>query len=319
MADLVINYSLLHQLAGDMRTLRSSLEADLRMAGGGRVAGDRGPADPSLVGDYDLYLALAGFFAAGVGPFNDALDALEQLGTLFGDIANAYFNADAELAGGAMDTLAGLAGQDWAWRQAEYEQYLAGNWPEGEEPPPDPGAAPGEPLLPDELADRVDTQTTYDSHGRVLTQTSTVTTPDGQTYTRTTTYDYQDVLGPDGEIESTTVDFDATVTYAGGETATMSRQTNPDGSFTVTETFDGKTRSSTVTPGEWGGYTQRDVAEDGTVTTTTVEAHPDEGPYTKTVVGPNGTYVYSGSPSTDEWHLEEYYNRDGIGGPLLVL
>ncbi|WP_007515931.1 MULTISPECIES: hypothetical protein [Pseudofrankia] len=288
--DLVIDYSLLHRLAGNMKTLRTNVEADLNMSGGMTVASEAGPVSTGHVGNSSLYGALVAFYRATQGPFSDALDALDQLSNLFGGIADAYFNVDADLKSSGLDTLAQMAGGDWQSQKAAYDDYLKrkadGTWPADQPPPPKPGDNPSGTPAPG-------TQVTYDDHGRVLTQTTTVTTSDGQSYTKTVTYDYGDGKAPP--------EYSATVTYAGGETMTLHKQNNADGSYTVTSVTDGKTSTSTVMPSVDGSYSQRDVNPDGAVTSTVIGGN-EFGGYTKTVTNPDGSKdIYTGDPNTNAW------------------
>jgi hypothetical protein len=301
MADLVIDYSLLHRLAGNMRTLRTNVETDLHLSNGMAVASEAGPVGPGAVGDQYLYGALVAFYGATRGPFNDALDALDQLSNLFGGIADAYFNVDADLKASGLDTLAQMTGGNWQSQQAAYDEYLKrkadGTWPNDQPPPPKPADTPPATPAPG-------TQVTYDDQGRVLTQTTTVTTADGQTYAKTTTYRY-------GADPNAAPEYSSTVTYAGGQTMTLDKHNNPDGSYTVTSTTgDGKTSSSTVTPGGAdGSYSQRDVDPDGGVTTTVVGGN-EFGGYTKTVTNPDGSKdVYAGDPNTNAWTHSAHVER----------
>ncbi|OHV60562.1 hypothetical protein [Pseudofrankia sp. BMG5.36] len=289
--DLVIDYSLLHRLAGNMKTLRTNVESDLRMSGGMTVASEAGPVSTGHVGDSYLYGALLAFYRATQGPFSDALDALDQLSNLFGGIADAYFNVDADLKSSGLDTLAQMAGGDWQSQKAAYDDYLKrkadGTWPDDQPPPPKPADNPSGTPAPG-------TQVTYDDQGRVLTQTTTVTTSDGQSYTKTVTYDYGD--------GKTSPEYSATVTYAGGETMTLNKHNNADGSYTVTSVTDGKTSTSTVMPvGTDGSYSQRDVNPDGAVTSTVV-GNDGFGSFMKVVTNPDGSMdIYTGDPNTNSW------------------
>ncbi|WP_432827248.1 hypothetical protein [Dactylosporangium sp. CA-092794] len=322
MADLVLDYALLHQLAVSMRDLKSKIKTDVD-AGSRRaiVNSGGGTVDSGQVGNSTVYAALSGFFYACNGPFQDSMDLLDKLADNFDSIAKAFFDVDADFAG-KVDTArlqANIA--QWQADQAAYNHYLGikdksvtfqyydehgqlqtGSIPLWSGPPPaDPGAIPTS-IDGTATVGSNHTTVTTDDKGNILTETTTVNSGDGLTYTETTSYTYHDTNG-DGKPDY--VDYSSTITHSDGSSETITKNTNTDGSYVVKSTTDDGTTTSTVTPTSDGGSHDVTVDKDGDTTTTDiVVTGADTG--TKTVVGPKGTDVYSGNPKTGQWTLTSH-------------
>ncbi|MFI7079311.1 hypothetical protein ACIBO1_18625 [Micromonospora sp. NPDC049903] len=319
MADLVLDYALLHRLAGSMRELKSRIQFDVD-TGSRRsvVTSDGSVVDSSQVGNSSLYASLSAFFYACHTPFKDSMDLLDELAGTFDGIAQAYFELDADIAGKVnLDRLrADIAG--WQSDTAAYERYLDlkdrqitfqyydehGNLVDGSvpvwtgDPVPEPGEVPTSKAGTSPVGSN-DVVAVVDDQGRIVSETTTVDSGDGLTYTETTRFTYHDT---DGDGEPDVVDFTSTIQHSDGTEETIEKKTNPDGSYVVTSTTDEGTTTSTITSTDDGGSHQVTVDHEGETTTTDiVVTGPDTG--TKTVVGPDRTEVYHGNPNTGEWTL----------------
>lgn len=322
MADLVLDYALLHQLAGSMRDLKSKIKTDVdagsRRAIVNKNGGTVGSAD---VGNTTAYAALSAFFYACHGPFNDAMDLLDKLADNFDSIAKAFFDVDADFAGKVDTARLQARIAQWQADTKAYQHYLdikdksvtyqyydqnghlqTGSIPLWSGPPPDqPGAMP---TSIDGTANVGTNHTvvTTDSNGNITSETTTVTSGDGMTYTETTTYSYHDTNG-DGKPDY--VDYNSTITHSDGSSETISKTTNTDGSYVIKDTTKDGTSTSTVTPTPDGGSHDVTVDTNGDTTTTDITVTgPGQG--TKTVDGPNGTDTYTGDPDTGQWTLTHH-------------
>ncbi|WP_433528460.1 hypothetical protein ACQPYA_19120 [Micromonospora sp. CA-263727] len=319
MADLVLDYALLHQLAGSLRELKSKIQFDVETGSRRSVVTSEGAVvDSSQVGSSTLYATLSAFFSACHTPFKDSMELLEELAKTFDGIAKAYFDLDADVAGKVnLDRLrANISG--WQADTAAYERYLDlkdrqitfqyydkdGNLVDGAVPvwSGDPVPEPGDPPTSIDGTSPVGSNTTtavLDDEGNVISETTTVNSGDGLSYTETTRFTYRDT---DGDGRTDVIDYTSTITHSDGTEETVEKKTNDDGSFVVTSTTSEGTTTSTVTPKADGGSHQVTVDHEGETTTTDiVVTGPDSG--TKTVVGPEGTKVYNGNPKTGEWTL----------------
>ncbi|EFC80257.1 hypothetical protein [Parafrankia sp. EUN1f] len=321
MADLVLDYALLHDLAGSMRNLRGQIETDVNAVSGRSVVGSHGEVGSEAVGNSKLYAALSAFYSACHKPFKDSMDKLKELGDLLDSVAKAFFDVDADFAGKVnTGRLQAQIGQ-WQAEQAAWEhyeetkdkvvtfQYYDENgvlqtatiplWGPDRPPPTKPGPMPTSLPGPDGST-QTDAQVNED--GLITSETSTVTTPNGLSYTETTTYSYID---RDGDGKPDIVDYTTTITHSDGTTETIVRKTNPDDTYVVTSTTDDGVTTTTVIPGENDGYQSITIDPDGVATNITVTVNPD-GTGTKTEIGPDGIDVYTGNPATGQWTLESH-------------
>lgn len=322
MADLVLDYALLHDLAGSMRDLKAKVKTDVDAGSRRAIVTSSGTTlDSSQVGNSSAYAALSAFFAACHGPFQDSMDLLDKLADSFDQIAKAYFDIDADFAG-KVDTgrLQARIAQWQADGQA-YQHYLDikdkavhyqmydehGNLVDESIPlwsgPPltDPGAVP---TSIDGTANvgNNHTSATVDANGQITSETTTVNSGNGLSYTETTSYTYHDTNG-DGKTD--VVDYTSTITHSDGSTETISKTTGTDGTYVVKDTTSDGTSTSTVTPTPDGGTHDVTVDTDGDTTTTDIViSSPGAG--TKTVDGPDGTDVYTGNPDTGQWTLQSH-------------
>jgi hypothetical protein len=321
-ADLVLDYALLHDLASSMRDLKSKIKTDVDAGSRRAVVNSSGATvDSSQVGNTTVYAALSMFFYACGGPFKDSMDLLDKLADNFDGIAKAFFDVDADFAG-KVDTArlqANIA--QWQADTKAYQHYLdikdksvtyqyydehgnkqTGSIPLWSGPPPaQPGAMPTQIDGTSPVGSNHTTSTT-DANGNIISETTTVNSGGGLSYQETTNYTYHDTTG-DGKPDY--VDYTSTITHSDGTTETVSKTTNPDGSYVVKDTTSDGTSTSTVTPTSDGGTHDVTVDKDGNTTTTDiVVTGKDTG--TKTVDGPDGTDYYTGNPNTGQWTLTKH-------------
>ncbi|MFG1610037.1 hypothetical protein [Actinoplanes sp. NPDC049265] len=326
MADLVLDYALLHQLAVSMRDLKAKIKTDVD-AGSRRAVVTRNGTVVSSdeVGDSGFYAALSAFFYACNAPFNDAMELLDKLADNFDGIAKAFFDVDADFAGKVNTARLQASIAQWQADTAAYNHYLDikdksvsyqyydqdGHlqtatiplWDAKSPPPHQPGAMPTSIAGTAPVGTNDTTATKTDANGNILSETTTVNSGDGLAYTETTNYTYHDTNG-DGRPDY--VDYSTTVTHSDGSSETISKQTNTaDGSYVITDTTDKGTSTSTVTLKPNGGSHDITVTSDGHTTTTDIDVS-EPGKATKTVVGPKGTDVYTGNPDTGKWTLQSH-------------
>ncbi|GAA4958046.1 hypothetical protein [Actinoplanes utahensis] len=322
MADLVLDYALLHQLAGSMRELKAKIRTDVETGSRRAVVTSNGAVVSSAqVGNASVYAALSAFFYACHSPFKDSMELLDKLADNFDGIAKAFFDVDADF-GGKVNTarLQAHIGQ-WQADTKAYEHYLDIKdknvtfqyYDENGDlktatiplwsgpPPPEPGAVPTE-IDGTGTVGSNHTTAKLDEDGNIVSETTTVQSGDGLTYTETTDYTYVDT---DGDGVPDVVDYTSTITHSDGSTETIEKKTDPDGSYVVTSKTDEGTTTSTVTPTPDGGSHNVTVDTEGETTTTDIVVTGD-GTGTKTVVGPDGTDVYTGNPKTGQWTLQSH-------------
>ncbi|WP_163549019.1 hypothetical protein [Candidatus Frankia nodulisporulans] len=317
MADLVIDYGLLHRLAGSLHSLRGQIETDVNAVGGRSVVSTNGEVGSDAVGNPTLFAALSAFYATCHKPFQDSMQKLDDLAGLLDSVATVFSEGDSDLttkvnAARLQASIDHWQAEENAWKQYQdskdkvitYKYYDENGvlrtatiplWGPDREPPKDPGAQPTSITSPDGTTTSSSQQ--VDGAGRVVTETSTVHTTDGLSYSETTTYTYQDFNG-DGTIDN--VDYTTTVTHADGSQEVIHKATSTDHTTVVTSTTKDGTTMTTVTPGQNGAYHSVTVDPQGDTTTTDVTVNPD-GTGTKTVTGPKGTDVYTGDPNKDRW------------------
>jgi hypothetical protein len=323
-ADLVLDYALLHDLASSMRDLKAKIKTDVD-AGSKRavVTKDGTVVSSSEVGNTTVYAALSAFFAGCNGPFKDSMDLLDKLAENFDGIAKAFFDVDADFSG-KVDTerMQALIAQ-WQADGKAYQHYLdikdksvtfqyydenghlqtgkIGLWDPSQKPPDAPGPIPTS--IDGTSVGSNHTTVTTDPNGNITSETTTVDSGNGLTYTETTSYTYHDTNG-DGKPEY--VDYSSTITHSDGSSETTTKTTNTsDGSYVVKDTTKDGTSTSTVTPKPNGGSHDVTVDTDGKTTTTDVDV-TGTGTGTKTISGPNGTDHYTGNPDTGQWTLTSH-------------
>lgn len=323
MADLVLDYALLHTLAGSMRELKAKIKTDVDAGSRRAIVNKSGTVVGSGdVGNTTLYGALSSFFYACHSPFNDSMELLDKLADTFDGIAKAFFDVDADFAG-KVDTArlqAHIA--QWQADTEAYQHYLDikdksvkfqyydehGNLVWGEiplwsgPPPEQPGAMPTTVDGTSTVGTNHTTATT-DANGNIISETTTVNSGDGLTYTETTNYTYKDT---DGDGTPDIVDYTSTITHSDGKTETITKTTGDNGTYVVTSKTDDGTTTSTVTPTTNGGSHDVTVDTDGDTTTTDIVVGDDKNSGTKTVTGPKGTDVFTGNPQTGQWTLQSH-------------
>ena len=326
MADLVLDYALLHQLAGSMRELKAKIKTDVDVGSRRAIVTKNGTTVSSAeVGNSSVYAALSAFFYACHSPFNDAMELLDKLADNFDGIAKAFFDVDADFAGKVNTARLQARIAQWQADTAGYNHYLEikdksvsyqyydehGNrqtatiplWDPNQPAPAPPGAMPTAIDGTAPVGSNHTTATTTDANGNILSETTTVNSGDGLTYTETTNYTYHDSNG-DGKPDY--VDYSSTITHSDGSSETITKTTNPsDGSYVVTDKTGDGTSTSTITPKPNGGSHDVTVGTDGSTTTTDIDVS-EPGKATKTVTGPKGTDVFTGNPATGKWTLQSH-------------
>jgi hypothetical protein len=335
--DLVLDYSLLHELAGSMRSLRAEIQTDVEAVSGRSVVGAHGEVGAAAVGNSTLFGALSGFYAVCHQPFKDSMDKLQQLADTLDGVAKAFFDVDADFAGKVNTGRLQAQISQWQAAVAAHDAYERlkdqvvtyqyydehGNlqtatiplWDPNKPPPPDPGPMPTS-LDGPGAGGKTSTSAQVDGNGRITSETSTVTTDNGLTYTETTTYSYID---RDGDGKPDVVDYTTSITHSDGTTETIVKSTNSDDSYVMKSTTDKGVTTTTVTPKPGtDGFTSVTTNTDGDTTTTDVTV-TGNGTGTKTVTGPDGTDVYTGNPTTNQWTLSSHTDPEpDYSVPVLV-
>ena len=315
MADLVIDYALIHDLAHSVRSLRTTIDSELHQSGTSGIWGSAGTIPAATAGRTSAGTSLSAFYRTCHGPFQQSLDRLEQLATMLDSVAQTWFDNDANFASAlSVQALQSRVAQ-WQGQQQAYQHYLDlknttisyqyydengqlqtasfSLWDPNAKPPDPPGAMPttADPTatLPRQ------TNATLDDKGRIVSETTTVTGPGGLSYTETTTYTYN------GDH----VDYTTTITHSDGTTETLVKTTNPDNSYVIKDTTHDGTSTTTVTPGPNDGFSSVTTGSDGSRTTVDVVANPD-GSATKTETNSKGTDVYTGNVKTGQWTLTSH-------------
>ncbi|MCK9924279.1 hypothetical protein MXD61_20815 [Frankia sp. AgPm24] len=323
MADIVLDYGLLHELSGSLRTLRGQIQTDVDHVSGRAVVSSTGEVGADAVGDSTLFAALSAFYATCHQPFKDSMTKLDDLADLLDSVAKAFFDQDADFASKANSARLQSKIDQWqaqenAWQHYQdtknkvitYQYYDENGvlqtatiplWGEGRPPPTDPGARPTSVSVPDGTTTSSSQQ--VDGNGKIISETSTVTAPNGLSYTETTTYSYTD-LDNDGKPDN--VDYTTTVTHSDGTREVITKKTGTDHVSVMTSTTDDGTTTTTVTPGQNGAYNSVTVDPKGETTTTSVTVGSD-GTGTKIVANPDGSMdFYNGDPAKDRWTLTSH-------------
>ena len=320
MADLQINYEKLHLLANNARTLKDHL--DDVVPGLGTNDGLRGlVTGRTQIGNAALFSKLNKFHLAWDGPFKDAMSKLDELAKLLDGVATKFFDMDADFAGKASNTLAAMRNSTWESQKAAYDHYLATkdklftysyydehgqlvtktrplfDYSDPSQIPKDPGARPTSSTV-----DGTTTNLQYDDKGRVASETTSVSSPSGLSFSETTTYTYSgDGREPNG--------YTTKITHSDGSTETIVRTNNADGTYKVTDTTPDGTSVTNVTPKPLDGqrdtgYTSVTTDHEGKVTKTDVTNNAAPAVDTKVEDGPDGKTTYTGNADTNDWTLK---------------
>jgi hypothetical protein len=337
-ADLMVDYSLLHQLADNARQLRENLDITPPTSGGGgssRGGDDRGPRavravvlanagttavsqlNADSVGDYGLFAQLTTFYSRWNQPFHDAMSRLDELASMLDGVATKFFDMDADFAAKANQMLLGFKVDEWQSQKQEYDHYQemkdktiswqmfdkdGNSYTQTEhliDPDAEPPADPG--ARPDSAATNgAQTNTTYNPDGTIQTETSTVAGPGGLNYGQSTSYTYGADANGDGRPD--VVSSSTTITHADGTKETLGRVNNPNGTYVITDTTPDGNSITTVTPSGTGqGYNAASVDTQGRATSTSVVDNPAGTTDTKTVTTGDKVEVYHGDAEADTW------------------
>ncbi|GII52605.1 hypothetical protein Pth03_09940 [Planotetraspora thailandica] len=236
MPDFLIDYDLLHEARKDLHDLADRISPALNDSVFSQLGrGDYGDAG-EVFGNEAVTGAFRSLYRFAQDPMNRAKDHLTQLGDIFGSVADAFFDADSQIAEGlgVMGSRMGL--DDWrnkkdAWdyRNAHADECVPNE--NGDMPgfcgATDPGPPPTD-LTYTTDGGQTHTHLTLDENYNVVKEETTVT-HNGQTYTSVTTYS-------DGGKSYTT-----DTTFSNGSTTHAETHLNDDGSGTMTVTDgDGK-------------------------------------------------------------------------------
>ncbi|GGL04118.1 hypothetical protein Sme01_64530 [Sphaerisporangium melleum] len=231
MPDFVLDYSVLHEAKKDLHDLADRISPTLNNSVFSQLGkGDLGDAQ-DVFGNDTLTSAFRSLYRLSKDPMNRAVDKLKNLGDIFGSVADAYFDVDAQIADGfgVMGTRMGL--DEWRDKKDAWEYHLQhlDECTGGADAPAHCGATdPGPPPVDQHIETEngsVDTHLTLDDKGNVVKEETTVT-HNGQTYHSVTTYS-------DGGRSYTTE-----TTYADGTKNVAEVHMNEDGSGTMTVTDD---------------------------------------------------------------------------------
>ena len=249
MPDIVIDYELLHQLGRDTHTFKERLD-DARNT---RIDYAQGELD------WQVEMAIQGYYNRWKGAFKNAGDLLEKLSKTYTSVAQQWFDQDGRYAAQASEQTAGFIHSEWESKKAAHDNWEKlshtyvpvhgyddnGNPYEMQVPLADPNAPPQAPgnepvsyeyTSPDGSQHHT-TTTTYNSDGTVEAQDTTVTDGDGLSYHEHT------VFGANNSHTST-------VDHPDGSSTVDTVTGNADGSGTRTTTTtdaDGKATTSTYT------------------------------------------------------------------------
>ncbi|WP_432836674.1 hypothetical protein [Dactylosporangium sp. CA-092794] len=236
MPDFSLDYNTLYQIQSNLHTLADQIGPQLKdTAFAAEGNKDYGESDATF-GNSSLAESFRLLYTMAEDPMNRAEERLKQLGDLFGAVADAYFNVDAQIADG-LGILGGSFGLSnwryekslWDYKQAHLDQCVAG--PDGSMPyfcsATDPGAPPLD-VTTSTGNGSVRTQLTLDDQGNVIREESWIT-HDGHSYHSVTNY------------TNDRNDYTTVTTFADGSTNTTVVHLNPDRSGTMSVTgSDGK-------------------------------------------------------------------------------
>jgi hypothetical protein len=262
--DFALDYGVLHEARKDLHDLADRISPTLNHSLFSELGkGDFGDAQ-DVFGSEALAGAVRTLYRFSKDPMNRAVDHLKQLGDIFGSVADAYFDVDAQIADGlgVMGSRMGL--DEWRDKKAAWDyknEHLDRCTPDKDGNVPDfckatdPGPPPVDQVI-DTKDGQVHTHLTLDGNNNVIKEETTVT-HNGQTYTSVTTY-------TDGGHSYTT-----DTTYADGTKNHAETHVNDDGSgdMTVTDGDGKKTQYHRDGPGqEWkqvGGDTPKNNQNPG--------------------------------------------------------
>jgi hypothetical protein len=261
LVDFAIDYNVLHTARNDLHDLADRTGPTLKNSDFATLGKSRGGDALDVFGDAQLAAAFSTLYHRAKHPMEKAEDDLRKLGDTFGAVADAFFNMDAQIAEGVgvMGTEMGLS--DWrakhdAWMKHDqwvkdnnlWQQYLAnkgvcqgdGQLPDycratdpGPEPQ-DPGPAPTDHTITTPDGSTAHTTLTLDDKNNVKTETTTITTSKGQTYSSTTTYkdDGRSYVTDTTFADHSTSHSDVTIAPDGSGTMTVTDSDNNKSDFT---------------------------------------------------------------------------------------
>lgn len=275
MVDFAIDYDVLHKSRKQLHALAERTGPKLRENAFDGL-GDYGASNDEVFGDPSLSSAFSTLYYRTKGPLEKAEKDLKRLGDIFGSVAEAFFNMDAQIADGVGFRGSDVGYGDWkskhdAWLKHDDWQKQKDLWDQfqrnkdsctpgdpngpaychaidpGPEPT-DPGAPPTSHTITTKDGSTVKTELTLDDDKNVKKETTTITTSGGQKYQTVTTFD-----NAKGDSYTTVT------TYADGSKATAEVHIERDGDgkigdgskMTVT---DGKGHKTEYVPNGQNGW-----------------------------------------------------------------
>lgn len=263
MPDFAIDYGLLHEAKKDLTDLADRIGPKLKNTAFAEVGNiEYGDAD-SVFGNEELAGSFRSLYRMAKRPMSKAEDDLRELGGIFGAVADAYFNVDAQISNGMGMMGAGMKLDEWKHNKElwDYKQsHLSEcNTPghDGKLPAfcsaTDPGPPPTDYTVQTPNGS-VTTHLTLDENNNVIKEETTVVAGD-QRYTSTTTY------SADHKTQTTDT------TFADGSTSHSVTTIGEHGSsVTDTTSSDGSSTHTDVKLNEGGGGTMVVTGSDGTRT-----------------------------------------------------
>ncbi len=263
MADLVIDYVLLNDAAGQLDALKTQID-DINNADtmdGYVPTANNGQVDTADLGPGNLPTSLWNFYSNWQSPLSNATKQVQQLAATFRGVAQTFFDADASQVAAVNAGLAQSAVRNYPSEYAAYQKQLA-QWEKLPDPndvqtydengnlittsvpkptaPVDPGSTYGGSAG---VTTSVTTNGKDGAGNPLVTSETTTYTIDGMTYTETTTLsaDKGDVNG------HPTQDTTQTIHHQDGSTDVITTTNNTDGSSTSTDVNTANGTSTTTT------------------------------------------------------------------------
>lgn len=232
MPDFALDYGVLHKAKDDLHSLADQIGPKLGESAFDQV-GDQTWIEwdtDTPFGNVELGQAFGLLHTKVSYSMSKAESDIRQLGDLFGAVADAFFDVDAQIASGMGVMGSTMKLDEWRSKQKawDYKQaHLSECTPKDGETAPGFCSAvdPGKPQLDYDVTTatgKVHTHLTLDDHYNVTQEESTITT-NGQTYTSTTTY-------------QSTTDYTTKTTFADNTTTTSAIHMNGDGTGTMSVT-----------------------------------------------------------------------------------
>lgn len=264
MSDLVIDYGLLNQAAGDIQNLSPEIDRiknSVRSEGRATVEtvpGQVNENNPDLGPGTALYRELGAFYSKWSGDMQNAMDSLDKMAGYFKGVADSFMETDASQASGLNESAMISAVLRYPLAMDEYDKEAAAAQKAGNAPPL-PILPPTNPFSLNATGGPVTTYTTTtdtnvpaadkatSTPNVILVSETTTDTVDGLTYSETTTYGADQGWNANGPTQNTT----QTVNNPDGSTDTVTTTTNTSGQGTMTDYNSSTKDTTTYTRSDW--------------------------------------------------------------------